>query len=192
MGTENPTGAPPPDALAILREFVDDCERAYAADYHEAAGSAPSPADPQQVAERIVEDTGWPDVAQTYLKARLFLDAPPPAPRPVSVGAVRELTAGLPAGARVLPDWHGDPPDDSEPAVEIRSLSVQEDGAGKYLSVGVALSYLGGGEECDECGADIPEGAGGVSDAHDETCSLHPANVVTATAPPGEENTSGV
>ena len=168
-----------PDALDILREFVEDCERAYAEDYREAAGESPSPADPQQVADRITEDTGWSDVAQTYLKARRLLDTPTSVPKPVSVGEVRGLIGGLPDGARVMPDWHVAAPSDSEPAVEFRSLSVREDGAGKYLSVGVALSYLGDGEECDECGEEIPDGAGGVSDAHDPSCSLHPDNAVT-------------
>lgn len=183
-----------PDARDILRELVEDCERAYAEDYREAAGESPSPADPQQVADRIVEDTGWSDLAQTYLKARRFLDALTAATTPGSVGELRSLIDTLPDGARVLPDWHGAAPNDAEPAVEIKSLSVRSDGVGKYLSVGVALSYLER-RECDECGEEIPDGVSGVNDAHDPSCSLHPDNAVEPGArpqiTPGAENSSG-
>lgn len=89
MTTENTA----PSALDLLREFVTDCERPYSDAYLAAAGVRPAPADPQQVADRIEEDTGWHDLARTYLKARRFLDAPPPAPRPGSVGAARDLEA---------------------------------------------------------------------------------------------------
>ncbi|MFL6284505.1 MAG: hypothetical protein ACJ74Q_15275 [Pyrinomonadaceae bacterium] len=181
-----------PNALDILREFVTDCERPYSDSYLAAAGERPAPVDPQQVADRIVEDTGWSDLAATYLKARRLLDAPPPTPRPVSVGTVRGLIIDLPDHARVMPDWHGGAPGDSEPAVEFKSLRLLEDGCGRYLSVGVALSYPDGGEECDECGEEIPAGAGGVSDAHDPSCSLHPDNAVTPSTRPAAEDTSGV
>ena len=88
-----------PDALDILREFVEDCERAYAEDYREAAGESPSPADPQQVADRI-RKTRLSDSRRAYLEALL-----PRRPTSCPAGQRGEVAAssGTPDGARVMP-----------------------------------------------------------------------------------------
>lgn len=60
----------------------------------------------------------------------------------VTVGDVLSACSGLPDGSRVLPDWSGGPPGDSEPAVRLDFVRASADEDGPYLSVGVSLVHL--------------------------------------------------
>ena len=75
---------------------------------------------------------------------------------------MRRLLAGLPDGARILPDWEGDVPNDDEPGVRLGLMRVRQFTNGeKYLSVGVELFYPDedrGEESCAECGVSVAHG----------------------------------
>jgi hypothetical protein len=60
----------------------------------------------------------------------------------VKVQEIRALLDRLPVTAVVRPDWHDDPPDDSEPAVAIYGAAIGDDNGEPYLSIQVGLVYL--------------------------------------------------
>jgi hypothetical protein len=70
----------------------------------------------------------------------------------MKVQELRALLDRLPVTADVRPDWHDDPPDDSEPAVAIHGAAIGDDNGEPYLSIEVGLVYLDDIESVeDEC-----------------------------------------
>jgi hypothetical protein len=60
----------------------------------------------------------------------------------LTVKQLRELIAELPDDAKILPDFDGPAPDDTEPGVSLGGFAICDIGGGPYLSVKVSLFYL--------------------------------------------------
>lgn len=77
----------------------------------------------------------------------------------LTIGQLRAVIANLDDDTPILPDWDGFEPDDSDPAVEIRSITyippigspaVGGRGFTGHLSIGVALFHMSDVEATEE------------------------------------------